>query len=220
MEAALAVAEEEGLAAVSMRRVARRLGAGTMSLYHYVSTKDDLLALMDDAIMADVVIPEGEMPEGWRARLTAIAHRSLDAWLRRPWLLTEDDAPRIGRNGMRHMDQSLAALDGLDIDPLLRQEILLQVDDYVIGFALRERLTGILDPDASVEIEPIARFVTDELKSGEYPHISAQFPSADPFKEWIALIRRLNAPGRFDRGLDRLLDGIEITLRAEGALGD
>lgn len=190
-----------------------------MSLYHYVSTKDDLLALMDDAIMADLVIPEGEMPEGWRARLTVIAHRSLDAWLRRPWLLTEADTPRIGRNGMRHMDQSLAALDGLDIDPLLKQEILLQLDDYVVGFAFRERLDRVLDQAASSEVERMARFVTEEMKRGDYPHISAQFSSSDPFEEWIALIQRLNSPGRFQRGLDRLLDGIEAELRAEGALG-
>src|SRR5262249_61127857 len=60
--AALQIADEEGFAAVSMRRVAAQLGAGTMTLYHYVQSKDDLVALMDDALMAEVLVPEVELP--------------------------------------------------------------------------------------------------------------------------------------------------------------
>ena len=54
---ALAIADTEGFAAVSMRRIAAELGAGTMTLYYYVRTKDELVALMDDAIMGEVLDP-------------------------------------------------------------------------------------------------------------------------------------------------------------------
>ena len=64
--AALAIADREGFEAVSMRRVAAEVGAGTMTLYHYVRTKDDLIDLMDDAIMGEVLIPDGELPATWR----------------------------------------------------------------------------------------------------------------------------------------------------------
>src|SRR5919199_3069026 len=60
--AALAIADEEGLDAVTMRRVADALGAGTMTLYHYVQSKDELLILMADAMMGELLVPDGEMP--------------------------------------------------------------------------------------------------------------------------------------------------------------
>jgi len=55
--AALAIADSEGFSAVSMRRVAQELNVGTMSLYHYIKTKDDLIAVMDDALMSEALLP-------------------------------------------------------------------------------------------------------------------------------------------------------------------
>src|ERR1043165_2465523 len=63
---ALAIADAEGFDAVSMRRIAEELGVGTMTLYYYVRTKDDLLALIDDALMAEVVARTVPLPGGWR----------------------------------------------------------------------------------------------------------------------------------------------------------
>ena len=68
--AALAIADSEGIDAVTMRRVARELGAGTMTLYHYVRTKDDLLALMSDALLGELIVPD-EALEGGGARRSA-----------------------------------------------------------------------------------------------------------------------------------------------------
>ncbi len=62
--AALALADAEGFQAVSMRRVAQELDVGTMSLYYYVKTKDDLVAVMDDALMGEVLLPS--LPKDWR----------------------------------------------------------------------------------------------------------------------------------------------------------
>ena len=55
--AALSIADKDGFEAVSMRRLARQLRVGTMSLYYYVKTKDDLLAVMDDALMGESLAP-------------------------------------------------------------------------------------------------------------------------------------------------------------------
>src|SRR5689334_25290751 len=74
--AALAVADDDGFAAVSMRRLARELGVGTMSLYHYLRTKDDLLELMDDAVMGELLVPPDELPDDWRDALPAIERRT------------------------------------------------------------------------------------------------------------------------------------------------
>src|ERR1700749_1700255 len=64
---ALQIADAEGFEAVSMRRIASELGAGTMTLYHYVKTKDELIALVGDTIMGELVIGADELPDGWRA---------------------------------------------------------------------------------------------------------------------------------------------------------
>ena len=83
--AALAIADREGFEALSMRRVAHELNAGTMSLYYYVKTKDDLIAAMDDALMAEALLPS--LPEGWQRAMMAIAKRTHAVFIRHPWAL-------------------------------------------------------------------------------------------------------------------------------------
>src|SRR4051812_34638284 len=86
-ETAIAIADAEGFEAVSMRRIATELGAGTMTLYYYVRTKDELIALMDDAIMGELIIPDDEPPDGWRDGLSEIARRTHGLFLKHPWSL-------------------------------------------------------------------------------------------------------------------------------------
>src|SRR5215472_16426953 len=84
--AALAIADAEGFPAMSMRRVAQELGVGTMSLDYYAKSKAELISAMDDALMAEVLVPT--LPEDWREALTAIASRTRDVFLRHPWALS------------------------------------------------------------------------------------------------------------------------------------
>ena len=74
-ETALAIADAEGIDAVSIRRIARELRSGAMSLYHYFDSRDELLELMADRIAAEMVVP-GELPDDWRGALKAIAEQS------------------------------------------------------------------------------------------------------------------------------------------------
>ena len=128
----LALAYAEGLDAVSMRRVASELGVGTMTLCYYVATRDELLALMNDAMMGELVVPAGELPSDWRAALGLIAHRSRAAFRRHPWAI-EEPPGTLGPNAMRHFEQSLAAVDGLEVDSH-------QVRDHHDGRRLRIRV--------------------------------------------------------------------------------
>jgi hypothetical protein len=90
---ALSIADAEGFQAVSMRRVAQELGVGTMSLYYYVRTKDDLVAVMDDALMGEILVPS--LPKGWKRAITEIALRTLAVFLRHPWaLVSMSSAPQ------------------------------------------------------------------------------------------------------------------------------
>ena len=96
--AALRVAEAEGPGAVSMRRIAKELGVGTMSLYHHIPTKDDLLDLMTDQVMGELVLPDDPLGDTWQEGLTAISRRTREVYRATPgW----SPAPGSARSSAR-----------------------------------------------------------------------------------------------------------------------
>ena len=218
-EAALAVADSEGFDAVSMRRVASELGAGTMTLYHYVRTKDELVALMDNAIMGEVLVPDDELPSDWRPALTLIARRARASFDRHPWALIAMTDAQMGPNGMRHLEQSVAAVAELDIDFVSTFEIIGLVDEYVFGYALRRREPGPEDPDARERwLAQVSQYIDDELATGDYPQLAGLMPEGGMAVVWERMQESDAAEDRFERGLERLLDGIELDLKRRGAL--
>lgn len=220
--AALAIADTEGFEAVSMRRLARELGSGTMSLYHYLRTKDDLLALMDDALMGELLVPDDELPTGWREALTAIAYRTRDAWIRHPWALEALQGARFGPNAMKHAEQSLAAVSETGLDPVGRLEVIGMVDDYVLGFCIRDGIVGpTFTDDGAPEtdaLQSLLDYVTAQLDTGEFPYTRALVSPGDMRANWEKLAGEAFGPGRFDRGLTRLLDGIALHLQSDHPL--
>lgn len=204
---ALEIADSEGFDAVSMRKVAQRLGAGTMTLYHYVRNKSELVALMSDAVMAMVVVPEGELSDDWRTALTQIANRSHAAFSSHHWVfsrMSDDGVP--GPNGMRHFEQSLQAVAGLGLDREETFEVIGQIDDYVFGYSLRE--VQEREEQEHGWSPEVVDFFRREVATGDYPRISQFF--GDDFEATFEQAMEFMADEtRFDRGLARLLDGIE-----------
>ena len=182
--AALAIADAEGFACVSMRRVAQELGVGTMSLYYYIRTKADLIAAMDDALMAEVVAPS--LPRDWRKALTMIALRTRDVFIRHPWALASMQSAPPGVNAMRHMEQCLQVLCGTGMTRQEKLTLLAVIDDFVFGYALRESAD-----DANVDVD-LAR---KQLATGAFPRLAEAFADG-----------RVSAmPDRFRLGLEALL---------------
>jgi AcrR family transcriptional regulator len=208
--AAIEIADTEGFNAVSMRRVAQRLGAGTMTLYHYVRNKDELITLMSDAVMAEVVVPEGELADDWRAALTQIASRTRDAFSAHHWIFERMGDGRPGPSGMRHFEQSLQAVASLGLDRQETFELIGQIDDYVFGFSLRE----VQEREEHERGWPpeVIDFFDRELAGGQYPLIT-KFLGDDVQESVDFVMDFLAQPGRFERGLTRLLDGIEAELK-------
>jgi len=208
--AALAIADAEGFEAVSMRRVAQELGAGTMTLYHYVRSKDELITLMVDSVMGELLVPDEELEGEWRPALAQIAKRTREAFGRHRWTLDRLGDGRPGPNGMRHFEQCLQAVGGLDVPDEVKFELIGMVDDYVFGFALREAQE--FDEYERGGFSPEMReFFQRELDSGDYPLIR-EFLGADADTAVDRVNRLLFRDGRFERGLNRLLDGIEAEL--------
>jgi len=204
--AAVALADEEGFEAVSMRRVAERLGAGTMTLYHYVANKDELITLMLNQVMGEILIPAAELPGAWRPAMEEIAKASLAALRRHRWMIDRLGDGRPGPNSLRHFEQSLQAMAAVEVDRQAKLEAIVLIDEYVFGFAIREA------QEASERLHGwapgVREFFQRELDSGDYPLIR-DFFGADAGKAEELVKEVLFKEGRFERGLERLLDGIE-----------
>ena len=217
-EAAIRIADREGLEALTMRRLAAELGAGTMTLYHYVRTKDDLLALVTDALMGDVIVPDGELNEGWRPAMTAIARRTRDVFVRHPWAAEVPKDVEDGPNAILHFEQSLAAMrqTGLDYPDCL--ELIVLVDEYVFGYierfnAVQQHLEGNAAAIAAHHSDELVERLS-KLDPERFPNLHGMFAAEDPRAAIERLLALALDPGRFERGLAVLLDGIERRVAA------
>jgi AcrR family transcriptional regulator len=203
-----------------MRRVAEALGAGTMTLYHYVRNKRELAALMDDAMMAELVIPEDEQAGDWREGLAQIGRRSYAVFLRHPWIFdhfaAEEPGEPGGPNALRHIEQSLAAAARTGLPIVEQLELVGLVDDYVWGHAMRTRAVRQNDTVAEDRVDAVIAYLDRQLATGEFPHLSA-FAGDDTRASFERLAELGRDPERFERGLQSLLDG--IALRVERATG-
>src|SRR3954468_8266786 len=197
VDAALFIADREGFEEVSMRRVAGELGVGTMSLYHHVADKDELVYEMADAVGAEMLIP-GDVPKNWREALRQIALHTRDTFLRHPWLLEiTAERPVATPNTLRHIEQTAAAVAGLDVEENVAMAMVMAVDDYTLGFVLREQHARRWQRGG------LSRGLQELLPGGEFPRIG----------RWLAGGRSLEPPAaRFEDGLDWLLDGIAAAL--------
>jgi AcrR family transcriptional regulator len=193
---AIAVADADGLDAVSIRRVAGDLGVRPMSLYTHIASKEDLLDLMVNEVVAEALVPE-PLPDDWRAAIREIAVRSHDAFLAHPWTLQAfSQRPRIGPNTLRHAEQSSAAVAGLGLDERTAATLLAVVDDYALGHAMR----AMFVPHEAQMREMLAETLR-AVEPSEFPHLTAA-QVAVPLDH------------SFEIGLDALLEGLERTLLA------
>jgi AcrR family transcriptional regulator len=211
--AAVRIADTEGLDALSMRRLAADLGAGTMTLYHYVRTKDELLALVVDAVMGEVAVPDDvRLPDGWRAAITMVAVRSQATLLRHPWMLDITEDPVFGPNGVRHFDQTLEALASLCADLERKIDVAMLVDEYVFGYCLHRR-SFVVDAEPT-RGRQLIRYVETLLATGHYPQLSVLAERLGLSDAWAQIQRQAGDDSRFLRNLNRLLDGVERELQA------
>jgi AcrR family transcriptional regulator len=213
-QAALAIADSAGFDAVSMREVASKLGAGTMTLYHYVRTKDDLVALMDDALMGEVLVRDDELPTGWRNKLALIAQRTHAVFVRHPWAPVAMQGAPPGPNGLRHFEQCLEALAETPLDVTSKLELLGVIDDFVFGHALRSGEARDHASKASDASGAFADFAQRQLATGDYPQTAALFGDANERQAGERLAAFSGSGRRFERGLSALLDGAQLSMQS------
>lgn len=211
---AIALADAEGLGALSMRRVAEAAGVSPMSLYTYVPSKAELLDLMFDQVLGEAADPD-ETVQGWRARLTFVARQR---WLlaeRHPWLLDlAMHRPPLGPNVLRKIETLIQALDGHGLSYTQIEYVAETLQYYMIG-ALQsarearevERASGLTDDQWIAMVEPALEALFDDT---EFPALR-RMGRAKTAGEAAFISDPI---GRFEFGLARVLDGIEALIRS------
>ena len=149
VDAAIAIADRSGLEAVRIRELAGALGGSTMSIYTYVNSRADLLALMVDAAHAAMPRPDYGR-SAWRTRVRRVADANATLYRFRPWLLDiTDDRVAVGPGTIAKYDHELHAFDGTGLDDVDRDAALTFVLDFVrAGAAAARRRAGTDDPSA------------------------------------------------------------------------
>lgn len=201
--AAIDVADTEGLAGLSMRRVATEIGVATMSLYRHVTDKDDLLLKMIDAVFANRPLPEAG-PDGWRDRLELAARTLWSTFRRHPWLAPalSMTRPTPVPNAVHYTEWALATLDGhgLDLPTMFTTHITLI--NYVRGTAVN------LEPEA--EAEALTGMDNEQWMHTQQPALRALFATGryPTFERFINERYDFDLDELFEFGLQRLLDGL------------
>ena len=208
LAAALELADGEGLTAVSMRRVAARLGVEAMSLYHYVQSKDELLAGILELVLSEIELPRAGTP--WKAALRSIAlaaHAVLD---RHRWaasiLMTPAPSSRTRMNWIEAMLTSLAAAD---LPAGLADHAYHALDSYVIGFTLWQSSI----PYSGARLDELGRRFLATLPTDELPHIEEHM-------RWHLDGSTGQGLRAFEAGLDMFLDGLELARAGQAAEAD
>ncbi|WP_405135602.1 TetR/AcrR family transcriptional regulator C-terminal domain-containing protein [Nocardia sp. NBC_01388] len=203
--AALAVADAEGLAAVSMRRVAGDLGSGTASLYRYITNRDELVDLMIDAAQGEDPLPESTTD--WRTDLGAVAHALRATLLRHPWLAGElTGRPALGPNSLRRSESALRAAVALTPDITLASRALTAVHAYVLGSVAAQLASGRAEQRTGLTEEQWQRsvgpYIREVIAAGNHPLLARRVHEADDPDPDI----------EFAFGLDCVFDGLAARL--------
>lgn len=206
-EAAVRIADADGLEAATMRRIAAEIGAGAMSLYRYVPSRDDLIVLMADRLMGEIDVTG--LPSGdWRADLTHYANGLRSVGLRHPWITTVPRAlSGYGPNQLLLIERVMGVLDAhVSIDENLC--LIAILNGYIEG-AVRDEvsLAEEIRRSGLSELQLMERSyprVEQLLKSGEYPIFTKiAMEASQP---------HMNRDDQFRYGLERVLDCIAAAL--------
>ncbi|MFJ9029129.1 TetR/AcrR family transcriptional regulator [Streptomyces sp. NPDC102274] len=219
---AVALADAEGLDAVSMRRLSTELGTGTMSLYRYVPGKAELIDLMLNHVQgetdasAESPAPAGSSADlgsgsGWRRAAEAMARAALALHQRHPWLLSVNQArPVLGPNTVSGLEKALSAIKGMGLTDPEMISVIVMVEGYVTGVARThvhaievEKRSGITDEEFWQVQEPV---LSKAMTSGVYPVMASL--SMEAFSPEF---------DHFEFGLQRILDGLEVLVERRAA---
>jgi AcrR family transcriptional regulator len=212
--AALAIADREGLAAVSIRRVASELRVSPMALYRYFPSKDELVLLLADAAFGESKPPAAREAVELRAQLEAAARAQWQVYAKHPWLAgaISLSRPQLLPNGMLHTEHVLGVFDGMGLSNEVMMRLTLTLIGYVRGSAVS--LEAELQAEHETRLSREAYLRRQEAQFGELA-LSGQMPTLARVGGDHGL--DLSLESLFEFGLARLLDGMVAFVQRERA---
>jgi AcrR family transcriptional regulator len=209
--AAIAVADMEGLAGLSMRRVATELGVAAMSLYRHVADKDTLVLRMIDAEFGELSLPT-DPPPGWRERLE-FAARALWAMFRRhPWMAQALSVtrPQLLTSTLASGEWMLTALDGHGLDPATMLTAHITLFTYIRGTAAHLEFEADAEAASGLNAD---EFMDTQVATMRSMMAAGEFPVLGRI---VANTYDFNLDTVFEFGLQRLLDGYAVLIDGAG----
>jgi TetR/AcrR family tetracycline transcriptional repressor len=205
LDAAERIADNDGLEALSMRRLGAELGTGATTLYWHVRNKDELLDLLVDRVIGEIVADIAPA-DGWRAEMTEAARACRRVLLRHPGIATVlGSRPTFGPNAIAALEWMIGRLREAGFEPLAAALGANSIVNWASGYAVFESR------------DPLGPLATDEEREALTAAIVERFESLSPdafpnTRSMLPLINSLTADDQFDRGLGWLLDGLEKEL--------
>jgi len=198
LRAAIALADEGGSEALSMRRLAHELGIEAMSLYHHVRDKDDLLDGMVDLVVSEIELPSGPT---WKAALRKTAMSARTVLDKHAWAPGVMQARSTGPARLAYMEALLRTLRDAGLSPEMTDHAYHAIESHIIGFTLWTASFKFSERD----LTKLATEFVSHLSAGDYPRL---IEHVDQHKK----PRRAGID--FEFGLDLILDGLEKYRRA------
>lgn len=198
LHAAVALADEHGIASLTMRKLGEALGVEAMSLYNHVANKDELLDGMVDVVFGEIGLPSPAVD--WKTAMRDRAVSARQVLSRHRWaigLMESRTSP--GPATLRHHDSVIGSLRAAGFSIELAAHAFSALDSYIYGFALQE---ASLPFDTGEETAELAQAILAQFEAGEYPHLVE------------LTVEHVLRPGydygkEFEFGLDLILDGLE-----------
>jgi AcrR family transcriptional regulator len=204
LEAAIALADDAGLEAFSMRGLAQELGVVPMALYKHVANKEELVDAMIDIVFSEIELPSGDLD--WRSAMRERALSTREALKRHSWAIGIMESRHPGPANLRNHDAVMGCLRNAGFDFKMAIHAYSLQDAYIYGFALQERDMGFQTPDSAGEAARRRAQTIGALE--DYPHL-AEIATELPASGYDNAVE-------FAWGLDLILDGLE-GLRHAGA---
>jgi AcrR family transcriptional regulator len=199
LHTAVALADESGIASLSMRKLGDAVGVEAMSLYNHVANKEELLDGMVDLVFGEIDLPADGAE--WKTAMRARAESARQALGRHPWaigLMSARTSP--GPATLRHHDAVIGSLRMAGFSMAMAAHAFSAIDSYVYGFALQEATLPFGDTEE--DTAEVARTMTSQLPADAYPYLRA-------FSVEHVMQAGYDYGAEFDFGLDLILDGLE-----------
>jgi AcrR family transcriptional regulator len=204
LEGAVAIADADGIGALTIRSLAQHLGVKPMSLYYYVANKSEILDAIVDVVFSEIDLPT--VDGDWRSEIRLRAHSARQVLRRHSWaigLLESRTTP--GPDTLRHHDAMLGTLRGAGFSIEMTAHAYALIDSYVYGFALQE---AALPFDGRDTVTTVAVPMMEQFPAGEYPYL------VELATEHI-LQPGYDFGDEFDFGLDLILDALNKSISSK-----